>query len=137
MKAHGEEGGLTTELVLLTPVLLVMLAFVVFAGRLGGVQQQMLSAADEAARTASLRANPDAGRAAAVATVEANLADAGLSCRELTIEVDTHEFRRGGHVAVTVGCAVALDDVAFAGLPGTRTFEVSATEVIDLRRAGR
>lgn len=136
MMRWREDGSMTTELVLLTPVLLLLLGFVVFAGRLGGVQQQVLAAADEAARAASLRGDPDAGRAAAAATVQDNIADAGMECADLAVEVDTGAFHRGGHVTVTVRCAVGLDDVVFAGLPGSRQYESAATEVIDLYRGG-
>lgn len=136
MRWRTTDGSVTTELVLLTPILLVLLGFVVFAGRLGGVQQRVLSAADEGARAASLRGDPDAGRSAAIAAVEANLWDAGVECVEFTVDVDTGNFRRGGHVTVAVQCAVGLDDVVFAGLPGTRQYEASSTEVIDLWRGG-
>ena len=136
MRWQRADGSVTTELVLLTPILLVLLGFVVFAGRLGGVQQRVLSAADEAARAASLRADAEAGRSAAITAVEANLGDAGVECVDLAVEVDTGEFRRGGQVTVTVRCAVGLDDVVFAGLPGSRSYEASATEVIDLWRGG-
>lgn len=136
MRWRIADGSVATELILLTPVLLVLLGFVVFAGRLGGVQQRVLSAADEGARAASLRGDPDAGRSAAVAAVEANLVDAGVECADLMVEVDTDDFRRGGHVTVTVRCAVGLGDVVFAGLPGSREYEASATEVIDLWRGG-
>jgi len=136
MRWRATDGSVTTELVLLTPILLVLLGFVVFAGRLGGVQQRVLSAADEGARAASLRGNPEAGRSAAIVAVEANLGDAGLECVDLTVEVGTDDFRRGGHVTVTVRCALGLDDVVFAGLPGSRQYQASVTEVIDLWRGG-
>lgn len=136
MKWRALDGSVSTELVLITPVLLVLLGFVVFAGRLGGVQQRVLSAADEGARAASLRGDPDAGQTAATAAVEANLGDAGVECVDLSVAVDTSAFRRGGHVTVTVRCAVGLDDVVFAGLPGSRQYEASASEVIDLYRGG-
>lgn len=136
MRWRRADGSVTTELVLLTPILLVLLGFVVFAGRLGGVQQRVLAAADEGARAASLRGDPDAGRSVAISAVEANLADAGVECVDLSVEVGTDDFRRGGQVTVTVRCAVGLDDVVFAGLPGSRVYEASATEVIDLWRGG-
>jgi len=136
MRWRAADGSVSTELVLLTPILLVLLGFVVFAGRLGGVQQRVLSAADEGARAASLRGEADAGRSAAIAAVEANLGDAGLECVDLAVEVDTGDFRRGGHVTVTVRCAVGLDDVVFAGLPGSRAYKASSTEIIDLWRGG-
>lgn len=137
MRCRGvEEGSVTTELVLVTPVLLLLLAFVVLAGRVGGVQQQVIAAADEAARAASLRATAGAGQVAAVEVAEGNLADAGVSCRDVGVGVDTSAFGRGGHVGVTVTCAVGLDDVAFVGLPGQRRFTATSTEVIDRFRGG-
>jgi Flp pilus assembly protein TadG len=136
MRWRPADGSVTTELVLITPILLVLLGFVMFAGRLGGVQQRVLSAADEGARAASLRGDPDAGRSAAIDAVETNLGDAGVECLDLMVEVGTDDFARGGQVTVTVRCAVGLDDVVFAGLPGSRAYEASATEVIDLWRGG-
>lgn len=136
MRHGGAEGSVTTELVLLTPVLLVLLGFVVLAGRVGGIQQQVLAAADEGARAASLRADPDAGRTVAITRVEDNLADAGVACAELHVAVDTAAFRRGGHVGVTVRCSIGLGDVAFTGLPGSRSYEATAVEVIDAYRGG-
>lgn len=137
MTPHGDDrGSVTTELVLVTPVLLLLLAFVVFAGRVGGVQQQVLAAVDEAARAASLRGDADAASAAAAAAAADNLTDAGVSCTDLAVEVDTADFRRGGHVTVTMDCTIGLDDVVFAGLPGTRTSQATATEVVDRLRGG-
>lgn len=136
MRWRGADGSTSTELVLLTPVLLLLLGFVLLSGRLGGVQQRVLSAADEGARAASLRAAPEDARTAAAATVQANLGDAGVECVDLGVEVDTDQFRRGGHVGVVVRCVVGLDDVLFAGLPGNRAYEASAIEVIDLYRGG-
>ena len=136
MRRAGAEGSVTTELVLLTPVLLLLLGFVVLAGRVGEVQQQVLAAADEGARAASLRADAAAGRAAATARIQDNLADAGVTCAGLTVAVDTSSFHRGGRVGVTVRCSIGLGDVAFAGLPGSRSYEATAVEVIDTYRGG-
>ncbi len=136
MSVRGEAGSVTTEMVLLTPVLLTLLGFVVFAGRVGGIQQQVMAAVDEAARVASLGGAPDIAEQVAADTVATNLAGAEVSCRELVVEVDTATFRRGGHVSVTATCGIGLDDVVFAGLPGQRSFSATATEVIDIYRGG-
>lgn len=136
MRARREGGSVTTEVVLLTPVLLTLLAFVVFAGRVGGVQQQVIAAVDEAARAASLAGTADVAEQQAAQVVEANLDGAGVECSHLTVDVDTTHFRRGGHVAVTATCAIGLGDFAFAGLPGQRTFTASMTEVVDRYRGG-
>lgn len=136
MNVRGDGGSVTTEMVLVTPVLLALLGFVVFAGRVGGIQQQVIAAVDQAARAASLSGSPDAARQTAAATVEANLADVGVACRDLTVHVDTTVFGRGGHVSVTATCGIGLDDVVFAGLPGQRSFTATATEVVDHYRGG-
>lgn len=137
MTGRGERGSLTTEVVLVTPILLLLLGFVVFAGRVGGVQQQVLAAADEGARAASLRGDVEVARAAAMARVSDNLADAGVLCAELGVEVDTSSFHPGGQVGVRVTCAVELGDVAFAGLPGARSYTATSIEVIDRFRGAR
>lgn len=136
MTTRRQDGSVSTELVLLTPVLLALLAFVVFAGRVGGAQQQITAAADQAARAASLRGDPDSAIAAASQVAQANLADAGVTCADVGIEVDTAAFGAGGQVGVTVTCVVELDDVVFAGLPGSRTFTSTAVEVVDRYRGG-
>lgn len=136
MTRRWETGSVTTEVVLLTPVLLTLLAFVVLAGRVGGVQQQVIAAVDEAARAATLAGTADAAHLRAAEVVGANLGGAGIECSPLTVEVDTANFRRGGHVAVAATCEIGLGDFAFAGLPGQRTFTASAIEVIDRYRGG-
>lgn len=131
MTGRGERGSVTTEVVLVTPILLLLLGFVVFAGRVGGVQQQVLAAVDEGARAASLRGDVEVARATARERVADNLADAGVLCAQLGVEVDTAAFHPGGRVAVTATCAVELGDVAFPGLPGARSYTATSVEVID------
>ncbi len=132
----SQRGSITTEVVLLTPVLMLLLAFVVMTGRLGVASGAVTDAAQQAARAASLRADPAAAATDAEATAAANLASAGISCAEFAVEVDTSRFARGGDVAVLVTCTTDLDDLAFAGLPGSTTLSARAVEVIDVYRGG-
>ena len=129
---------MTTELVLIVPVLLVLLGLVVMTGRLGEANTHVGHAAHQAARAASLAGSADSARLDAVQTATANLDDLGIGCRDLIVEVDTSRFEPGGHVGVSVTCTVDLKDLAFAGLPGRRTLQGEAVEVIDrLRGVGR
>lgn len=132
----AEHGSISTEVVLLTPVLMLLLAFVVMTGRLGEASGAVTDAAQQAARAASLRAGAAEAAADAEATAAANLASAGVACAQFAVEVDTSRFARGGDVAVTVTCTTNLDDLAFAGLPGSRTLSARAVEVIDVYRGG-
>lgn len=131
---RGERGGVTIEVVLLTPVLLALIAFVVFAGRIGQVSGQVRAAAEQAARTASLHGGVDGAVVAAEDTAAANLADDEVPCASVEVVVDTARFRRGGEVGVTVACQLEVGELVFAGLPGQRTVSASAREVIDTFR---
>lgn len=132
----AQQGSVTTEAVLVTPVLLALLALVVAAGRIGEVRNATVDAAQQAARAASLRADPHAGEAAARRAVAATLDGQQIGCADVSVAVDTTRFARGGDVTVAVTCTVDLADVIFAGLPGTRTVRSSAVEIIDTLRAG-
>ena len=122
---------MTTELVLVVPVLLVLLGLVVMTGRLGEANTHVAHAAHQAARAASLAGSADSARAQAQQTASANLDALGLACRNLVVDVDISRFEPGGDVAVAVSCTVELADLAFAGLPGHRTLDAQAVEVVD------
>lgn len=133
----SERGSATLELVLLTPVLLLMLVFVVFLGRLGQARSDVDRAARDAARAASIARSVDdadaAGRAAAYDTLQSG----GVSCRQLDVTVDTSSFAAGGDVAATVSCTVDLADVAELKLPGSQTLTSTFSEPVDVFRGVR
>lgn len=129
-----ERGSATLELVLVTPVLLLMLLFVVFLGRLGEARNDVDRAARDAARAASIARSADdadvAGRNAARSTLESG----GVSCRRLDVTVDASKFSVGGDVSATVTCTVDLADVAALKVPGSETLTASFTEPVDVYR---
>jgi Flp pilus assembly protein TadG len=129
-----QDGSVTTELVLVTPVLLVLLGFVVMTGRIGEVDGAVVHASQQAARAASLVGDAPSARVQAQLTAARNLDELGAACSALSVEVDTARFEPGGEVRVEVTCTIDLADVAFAGLPGQRTTSASAVEVIALHR---
>ena len=127
-----EQGMATVELVLLTPLALVVLAFLVIAGRLTTATADVTAAARDAARAASLTQTYDSALAAATRTAEASLADQDVTCRDLAVTGgDPALFVAGGEITITVTCAVSLADVALPGIPGTRTIGATSTEIID------
>jgi Flp pilus assembly protein TadG len=129
-----QDGSVTTELVLITPVLLVLLGFVVMTGRIGEIDGAVTHAAHQAARAASLTGNAASATTAARTIATSNLASIGVNCSNVSVQVDTSRFEPGGDVGVGVTCTVDLSDIAFAGLPGTRTLDARAVEVIDRHR---
>jgi len=135
-RLRDERGTIAAELAVAAPVLLALMMLVVLAGRVSQAESDVRSAAGEAARAASLRADPDVAAADAESIAASNLATSGVACASLETQVDTSEFRPGGWVTVTVRCTAAMSDVALLGVPGSRAFEASVTEVIDRFRGG-
>ncbi len=130
-----ERGSATTELVLLTPVLLVMLVFVVALGRIGSSRAEVDAAARDAARDAANARSVAQAVTDSDTAAHGDLTDAGVTCRALTVVLDTTNFRAGGTVTATVSCTVALADLTGLGLPSSKTITARYTEPIDVYRA--
>jgi Flp pilus assembly protein TadG len=137
MRRRGEVGAVSTELAVLTPLLIGFMLLVLFAGRVVEAEGDVAHAAHEAARAASLRGDPQAAGTAAEDTAAANIAEGGVACRRLDVAVDTSAFAAGGQVMVTVSCEASFADLAMLAVPGSRILTATATEVIDTYRADR
>ncbi|MHB1850537.1 MAG: TadE family protein [Acidimicrobiales bacterium] len=134
-RLRGERGAVATELVLLTPLLIVMLLFVVALGRLAGARINVDGAAAQAARAASIATTPGGATAAAQQSVAAALGSDHVTCATLQVATDTARFAPGGSVAVTVSCSVALSDLTGLRLPVTEHVTSTAISVIDTYRS--
>ena len=130
----SERGSVSVEVAVIAPAFVFLMLLVVFAGKVSEADGNVERAAAEGARAASLRQHPGNAATDARSAVEANLATAGVSCSTLEAIVDTSDFEPGGTVTVTVECTVSMADVTLLGVPGTRTFTATATEVIDTYR---
>lgn len=119
-RLRQERAAATIEVALLVPVIVGLLLFTVAGARLIDTRGDIDGAARDAARAASLQPSPDAARAAAEESVRANLGDRDRPCAPSGVHVDLSRFGPGGTVAVEVTCGVALDDLAFPGLPGKK-----------------
>ncbi len=123
------------ELVLLTPVLVVMLLFVVAVGRLAQANGEVQAAARDAARAGSLARSPNAVRAAGEAAARRDLEEGGVTCRSLDVRLPTGEFRPGGVVSATVTCTVDLGELTLLRVPGTHRVSATFAEPVDKYRA--
>ena len=129
-----ERGSVTVEFVLLAPVFVAFLCLVVGLGRLDEAHGQVVGAARDAARAASNARSPEEAVAAANDTARADVTGAGLTCRNLAVQVDTARFTPGGVVSVRVSCTTGLADVTISGLPGAKTMTADATAPLDTYR---
>lgn len=129
-----DQGSVATEMVLLTPLLIIMLMFVVHAGRAGQGMNQLKHAADQGARAASLVSQPHMSSVAQQAVAD-DLLTSGLSC--MSPRVGTHfvQSSMSSSVTVTVSCQTSNEGLSLLGAH-TVSMAASSTEVIDRYRAG-
>lgn len=134
---RSERGSVSVEVAVIAPAFVFLLLLVVFAGKVSEADGNVERAAAEGARAASLRQNPGDAIDDAEAVVAENLAAAGVPCTHLDTVVDTSAFEPGGTVTVTVRCEASMADVTLLGVPGTRSFAATSTEVIDTYRSSK
>jgi len=136
MARADDTGSVAVEAAIAAPALFLLLMLVIFAGRVTEAKQQVLSAADAAARAASLVNDPLEAEAAGQAAAEDNLADGGITCTPTDVDVDTANLHPNGSVTATVSCTTDLSGVALPGVDPSQTFTASSTEVVDRYRGG-
>ena len=130
----AEQGSVTVELVLVTPLLILFLLFVVALGRLATSRIDVSGAAAQAARAASIARDPSDATSAAQQTATAALADDHVTCANLAVATDTAGFVAGGTVSVTITCHVDLADLAGLRLPASTAVTGTAVSSIDAFR---
>ncbi|MGW7514145.1 hypothetical protein ACWGJ2_00935 [Streptomyces sp. NPDC054796] len=124
---------MTAEVVVLTPVLILMLWFLVYCIRLPDALIRIEDAAHQATRAASQARTPTTADTRARSTASAALDQAGITCQSLA--VDTHgSLRPGSTVRVTLVCTVGLQDLALLRLPGTTTVHADFAAPVDVYR---
>jgi TadE-like protein len=138
-RGTGDRGVVTTELVIVMPVLICFLFLVIAAGRLTDAKSDVVGAASDAARVASLQQSAGAARAQAQAAATDTVSGENLNCQDGP-QVDTEflpsgEFERGATVHVEVTCTVNTRDLTFIGLPLSVTLFEEAWEPIDAHRS--
>jgi Flp pilus assembly protein TadG len=138
-RGTGDRGVVTTELVIVMPVLICFLFLVIAAGRLTDAKSDVVGAASDAARVASLQQSAGAARAQAQAAATDTVSGENLNC-ENGPQVDTEflpsgDFERGATVHVEVTCTVNTRDLTFIGLPLSVTLFEEAWEPIDAHRS--
>ncbi len=116
----GDRGSAAVEVVLVTPVLLVLLLFMVQLGRFAVARTDLDGAARDAARAASLERSLPAAGASARTAAESTLASREVTCRTLDMSLDA-DFSPGGWVAAEVSCTVDLSELSLLAVPGTKS----------------
>lgn len=126
---NDERGDMAVEAAIVAPVLFfLMFAGLLVAGRSIQAHNQAESAAQEAARAASLEQTPSAAVSAGQRALDANVADTtGMTC---VAAVQAGDLAPGSVVEVEVTC-----DAEFV-VGASATFRAVAFETVDQYRQG-
>ncbi len=129
---------MTTELAITVPAFLALLALVIFGGWVSFADEGVQSAADEAARAASIARDAGTARAAAQSAAYSTLEEEGLGCISQEVTVDTSAFAAPvgtpGTVQVTVTCTVDGSGLWLPPGSGVRTLSATTTSPLDSHR---
>jgi Flp pilus assembly protein TadG len=134
-RIRGDLGSLTVELVVITPILLVMALMMLAFGRVSASRQEVVEASRAGAQAAAVMSNANSAQWGAAVDAAVGISNRGHTCTNPQIVTDTSHFHPGGYVTVTVTCHVELSDVAVPGMPGSTAVQASATAPIDPYRA--
>jgi Flp pilus assembly protein TadG len=132
-----DRGNAVVEAAILTPLLVLLLAVLLVAGRLRYAGAVITQAAADAARQASIARTATEARAAATNSALATLRYRQLRCSP-QVALDVTGFSRPPGQAVTVTvrvtCVVQLADLALPGIPTSRTVTKVHRSPLDVYR---
>lgn len=132
-KFRDNRGSAAVELVLVTPILMVLTLFVVTAGRSGEALHQVQHAADIGARAAS-QASAIRRESVGFTAALSDLRIGGRSCVDHSIRVDNVKVGHLDAVKVRISCRVEHAGLRLLGMVD-RHVTAESTESIDVYRA--
>lgn len=133
---RSERGAAATEIALLAPVVMLVIAMMVGGARVWFARAAVTDAAYASARAATLERSAGQARAAGQTAAASALTD--VPCASHAVVLDTAGFAvpvgNPAQVRARVTCAVDLSDLFGLAVPGTFTVEASATSALDTYR---
>ncbi|MEH0433875.1 TadE/TadG family type IV pilus assembly protein [Streptomyces stelliscabiei] len=137
-RLRSDEGSAAIEAAIILPSLIMFLCLAIAGGRLVTSGAKIDSAAEDAAREASIHRTAASAQGAAQAAAADSLNDQGITCASTSVRIDTGGLSvpvgQVGTVTATVTCTVNLSDLLLPGVPGARTLTSTATSVVDQYR---
>jgi Flp pilus assembly protein TadG len=131
MRARGDSGSVTAELVVVTPVFLAWLAAFLATGQVVLARQEVNGAVRGAVEAAVSQPSATLAAQAAAAVADSDLSGGIPRCAKPVVRTDTSHFVAGGSVSVTVSCSISIPGLPFASLPPTVTVSSTATAPIE------
>jgi len=130
---RGDRGSMSAEVVVVTPLLVLLVLLVLAMGRVALLQGDVDAAARDAARAASVERTAGGASAAAQAALDA-VATPDYDCAPAATG---GSFVAGGQVEVTVRCTVPLRTLTGLGLGTSITLDSTGAAPLEtFRRTG-
>ena len=137
-RLRSDEGSAAIEAAIVLPALIMFLCLAIAGGRIVTSGAKIDSAAEDAAREASIHRTAAAAQSAARSAAAQSLNDQGIKCASTSVSINTGGLSvpvgQVGTVTVTVTCTVNLADLLLPGVPGAKTITSTATSVVDQYR---
>lgn len=128
-------GSATAEAMLALTAIMLVILLGVAGGRITVATAAVEAAARDAARQGSIGRSAAEAERRATSSAQDSLSGRGIRCTSVSVQVNTAGFsRRVGSpatITATVSCSVPLNDVAFAGLPGSILRRAAFTSPLD------
>ncbi len=134
VEGRPEVGSATAEIVILTPLLILLALLFAIGGRLANALQEVGDAARTSVESAVIASTASNAQAQAVAASDYELSNDGLKCSPYSVAVDAADFAPGGLVSVQIRCGVGLLTFGIPGIPGAVTLSGHATARIEIYR---
>jgi Flp pilus assembly protein TadG len=121
------------EMVIATPLLLLLVALVFAYGRAAQVNGTLQAGVRDAARSATQARNAADARQRAEAVIRDALGPGATGCQN-TLQVDPIQFQLDLPVTVTARCSYPLNDLGLPGAPGSITASATFSSPLDPNR---
>ncbi|MFI1768951.1 TadE/TadG family type IV pilus assembly protein [Streptomyces sp. NPDC020800] len=133
-----DEGSAAIEAAIVLPCLIMFICLAIAGGRIVTSGAKIDSAAEDAAREASIHRTAASAQSAAQTAAAESLDDQGIRCASTSVRINTSGLSvpvgQVATVTATVTCTVSLSDLLLPGVPGAKTLTATATSVVDQYR---
>jgi Flp pilus assembly protein TadG len=130
-----DRGSVALTTAIFVPVALMLLGLTIACGRVALAEGAADAAARDAARTASLAGAPGTGEAEARQAAQTSLANSGIRCAGISVQLDTSGLGapvgQAASVTATVSCTAPLSELALPGVAGSKTLTSTKSSVVD------
>jgi Flp pilus assembly protein TadG len=129
-----DQGSAAAEVVILTPLLVLLALVLMIAGRLVDGAEVVDDAARTAVESAVIASTPQEAQVQAANTASYEIRRNGLQCSEYSMVTEVADFTAGGSVSVRIRCRIALVTFEIPGLPTSVSLSGRASAAIEFYR---